>query len=151
MSTQTPALPAEYTLEITEELRVHASIDDTFAALLAELGPDNQMGNGQPMPMVLEAWPGGRWFRDLGSNNGHWWGHVQAIKAPTLLEIHGPLMMSFPVASNVQYRLRQEGADTILTLRHTAVGLFPEAFKIPFTQDWKAISARLAARFPVRA
>ncbi|HEX3702577.1 MAG TPA: hypothetical protein VHU82_04550 [Vicinamibacterales bacterium] len=35
----------------------------------------------------LEAWPGGRWFRDLGDNTGHLWGHVQAIKPPTLPEI----------------------------------------------------------------
>jgi uncharacterized protein YndB with AHSA1/START domain len=42
------------------------------------------------MPMVLEARPGGRWFRDLGGNDGHFWGLVQAIKRPTLLEITGP-------------------------------------------------------------
>lgn len=151
MSTTAPALPTDMTLEITEELRIHASIDQTFEALLAELGPDNQNGNGAPMPMVLEAWPGGRWFRDLGEGNGHWWGQVQAIRRPSLLEIHGPLMMSFPVASNVQYRLKADGADTILTFRHSAFGLIPEGFKIPFTQGWKAISARLAARFPARA
>ena len=146
-----PSALADMTLEIIEELRVHASIDDTFAALLAELGPDNQMGNGQPMPMVLEAWPGGRWFRDLGNGNGHWWGQVQAIRVPTLLEIHGPLMMSFPVASNVQYRLRADGTDTIVTLRHSAFGLIPDGFKVPFSQGWKAISTRLASRFPASA
>ena len=47
------------------------------------------------MPMKLEAWPGGRWYRDLGDGNGHFWGHVQAIKRPTLLEISGPLFMSY--------------------------------------------------------
>ena len=26
-----------------------------------------------PIPMILEAWPGGRWYRDLGDNNGHFW------------------------------------------------------------------------------
>src|SRR5438045_9679010 len=28
----------------------------------------------------LEPWPGGRWFRDLGEGNGHFWGALQAIK-----------------------------------------------------------------------
>ena len=93
------------TLSVTEEMVVHASLDDTFAALLEELGPSNRGRNDAPMPMLLEPWPGGRWFRDLGDGNGHLWGHVQAIKRPTLLEITGPLMMSFAVASNVQYRL----------------------------------------------
>ena len=62
----------------------------TFAALLEQLGPGNEVSDGAPMPMVLEAWPGGRWFRDLGGDNGHFWAHVQAIKRPTLFEFSGP-------------------------------------------------------------
>ena len=49
------------------------------------------------MPIKIEAWPGGRWFRDLGDGNGHYWATVQAIKRPTLLEFSGPLFMSYPV------------------------------------------------------
>ena len=77
-------------LNITEEIHVRSSLTATFAALLEEMGPSNEGQNRAPMPMILEPWPGGRWFRDLGDNNGHLWGHVQAIKAPTLLEITGP-------------------------------------------------------------
>ena len=47
--------------------------------------------------MKIELWPGGSWYRDLGDGNGHFWGNVQAIKRPTLLEITGPLFMSYPV------------------------------------------------------
>ena len=57
--------------------------------------------------MKIEPWPGGRWYRDLGDNNGHLWGHVQAIKRPTLLEFSGPLFASYPFVSNVQYRLTE--------------------------------------------
>lgn len=146
-STFAAATLADLTLDITEEVRVRASLEDAFAALIEELGPENQGIQGTPMPMVLEPWPGGRWFRDLGDGNGHCWGHVQAIRRPTLLEISGPLMMSFPVASNVQYRLKQEGSDTVITLRHTALGLFPDGFKLPFSQGWQATSRRIAARF----
>src|SRR6185436_2982229 len=74
-------------LSITEEIHVRASLAATFAALLEEMGPSSEGHNGAPMPMVLEPWPGGRWYRDLGDHNGHLWGHVQAIKPPTLLEI----------------------------------------------------------------
>jgi hypothetical protein len=74
-------------LNITEEIHVRSSLTATFAALLEEMGPSNEGANSVPMPMILEPWPGGRWFRDLGNNNGHLWGHVQAIKQPTLLEI----------------------------------------------------------------
>ena len=78
-------------LNVTQEIHVRASLDATFAALLEQLGPYNEVGEGKPMPMTVEAWPGGRWFRDLGNGNGHYWGTVQAIKRPTLLEICGPL------------------------------------------------------------
>jgi hypothetical protein len=55
------------------------------------------------------ARPGGRWYRDLGEDNGHFWGTVQAIKRPTLLEITGPLFMSYAAVSNLQYRLSSGG------------------------------------------
>src|SRR5271166_5156371 len=95
------------TLNITQEVRVRAPIDATFAALLEQIGPGNETHDAKPMPMKIEAWPGGRWFRDLGDNNGHFWGHVQAIKRPILLEITGPLFASSPFLSNVQYRLTE--------------------------------------------
>ena len=79
-----------YTLTVTQEIQVRASLAATFAALLEEMGPENRNGEDQPMPMIIEPWPGGRWFRDLGNGNGHFWGNVQAIKRPTLLEITGP-------------------------------------------------------------
>ena len=121
-------------LAITEEMHVRATLAATFAALLEELGPSNRGHNDTPMPMVLEAWPGGRWFRDLGGSNGHLWGHVQAIKRPTLLEITGPLMMSFAAVSNVQYRLTESDGGTLITLRHTALGLFPDGFREAMSQ-----------------
>jgi uncharacterized protein YndB with AHSA1/START domain len=147
MSTaQTTSPIADMTLDITEEIRVRASPEDAFAALLIELGRENRGTNDAPMPMVLEAWPGGRWFRDLGAGNGHCWGTVQAIRRPDLLEITGPLMMSFPVASNVQYRLKEDGDDTLITLRHTAFGLFPDGMKEGLSLGWKGLWKRLAAR-----
>ena len=83
-----PAATAnDMTLTITEEIRVRAPLEVTFAALLEELGPLHQVADDRPLPMKLEAWPGGRWYRDLGGDNGHLWGHVQAIKRPTLVEI----------------------------------------------------------------
>ena len=54
------------TLNVTQEIHVHASLDATFAALLEEIGPHNAMADGKPMPMKIEPWPGGRWYRDLG-------------------------------------------------------------------------------------
>jgi hypothetical protein len=52
---------------------------------------------------------------------------VQAIKLPTLVEIYGPLFMSTPAISNVQYRLVAEGSSTRLKFCHRAMGwILPE-------------------------
>jgi hypothetical protein len=143
--TAAPALE-HMVLDITQETLVRSSITATFNALLEEMGPSNQGHNGTPLPMTLEAWPGGRWFRDLGDGNGHLWGHVQAIKRPTLLEISGPLMMSFAVSSNVQYRLKEVDGGTLLTLHHTALGLFPDGYREALTQGFPEITARVQKR-----
>ena len=124
MSSPAPALSLDATtIQIEEEITVRAPIEVTFAALLDQLGPLNETEVDKPMPMKLEAWPGGRWYRDLGDNNGHYWGTVQAIKKPTLLEISGPLFMSNPVLTNLQYRLKESGGVTIITFRHQSFGL----------------------------
>ena len=133
-------------LTVTEEILVRSSLATTFAALLEEMGPSNEGHNGAPMPMTLEPWPGGRWFRDLGDNSGHLWGHVQAIKRPTLLEITGPLMMSFAVASNLQYRLKEIDGGTLITLRHTALGLFPDGYRDALSQGWPLLFDRVRRR-----
>src|SRR5215510_5487003 len=109
----------DLTLNIAEEIFVRASLDTTFSTLLEQLGPYNENPNGK-MPMKLAAWPGGRWYRDLGDDNGHFWGNVQAIKRPTLLEICGPLFMSSPVASNLQYRLSEADGGTLIKFHHKA-------------------------------
>ena len=79
------------------------------------------------MPMKIEPWPGGRWYRDLGDGNGHFWGNVQAIKRPTLLEITGPLFMSYPVVSNVQYRLSEVDGGTLIPSPRGRLDSFPAA------------------------
>jgi hypothetical protein len=124
------------TVNITKEMHVRSSLTATFEALLVQMGPANEGDESRPMPMVLEAWPGGRWFRDLGDGNGHFWAHVQAIKRPTLLELTGPLFMSAPVASNVQYRLTEVEGGTLITLRHTAFGFVPNEYREGVGQGW---------------
>ena len=89
------------TFTITEEILVRASLEQTFASLVAQMGRLNQTPDGKPLPMVLEPHPGGRWYRDLGGDNGHLWGFVQSIKRPALLEIWGPLFMSTAATSNL--------------------------------------------------
>lgn len=116
---------AIHTLEITKDVQIAAPVEIVFETLLEHLGSLHETAPGYPLPMKLEPWPGGRWYRDLGDNMGHFWGHVQVIKPPKLLEIWGPLFMSYPAIAHLQYRLSEEGDVTRLSLIHGAIGRIP--------------------------
>jgi uncharacterized protein YndB with AHSA1/START domain len=131
------------TLEIIKDEEIAAPIEIVFETLLEQLGPRNERPDGTPMPLKLEAWPGGRWYRDLGNNSGHFWGHVQAIKPPTLLEICGPLFMSYPTLSNVQYRLTAEGGATRLKFAHRAAGQIPPDVRDGVNTGWTHILTKV--------
>jgi hypothetical protein len=134
------------TLNVTQEIHVQAPIDVTFATLLEQLGPLNDTPEGQSMSMKIEPWPGGRWYRDLGDGNGHFWGNVQAIKRPTLLEISGPLFMSYPVISNVQYRLSEVDGGTLIKFHHTALGLIEDQHREGVGKGWGHMHASVRKR-----
>jgi len=141
----TTAVLANETFTITEEIHVRASLEKTFASLCSEMGARNQTPDGTPLPMVIEARPGGRWYRDLGGDDGHLWGYVQSIKRPTLLEIWGPLFMSTGATSNMMYRLSESDGGTLITFTHTVVGPFPEEHRPKMGAGWSALHARVRA------
>jgi len=136
----------DLTLDLTLETHVKASLDATFAALLEQLGPGNETPDGKSLQLKIEPWPGGRWYRDLGGDNGHLWAHVQAIKRPTLLEFTGPLFMSIGVVSNVQYRLTEVDGGTLVKFRHTALGFIPAEHREGMSQGWNQMLARARER-----
>ena len=137
-----PQSVEDLTLNITQEMHVKASLSVTFESLLEQIGPYNTTPDGKPLAMKIEPWPGGRWYRDLGDDNGHFWGHVQAIKRPSLLEICGPLFASFPFVSNLQYRLTEVEGGTLIAFRHTALGLIPVDARANVNKGWTWILER---------
>jgi uncharacterized protein YndB with AHSA1/START domain len=130
------------TLNLTKEIRVKASLENTFEALLEQMGPENETPQGK-MPMKIEPWPGGRWFRDLGGNNGHHWAIVQSIKRPELLELWGPLFMSYPAINSLQYRLTKIETGTLITFRHSALGFIPDEVREGITHGWANLWERI--------
>ena len=124
------------TLDIRQEKLIDAPIEIVFQSLLDELGPESEFPPGQSLNLKLEAWPGGRWFRDLGNKAGHLWGHVQVIKPPALLEICGPMAMSYPAINHIQYRLKSEGGRTRLSLWHRAIGQIPQEHRDGMPEGW---------------
>src|SRR5262245_34678855 len=130
-----------HTLEIRKDVFIAASPEIAFEAVLEEIGPGSQMPDGKSFPMKIEPWPGGRWYRDLGETGGHkyghLWGHVQVIKAPTLLELTGPMPMSYPAINHVQYRLKAEGDGTRLSFVHRAMGPIPQEHRDGMPEGWE--------------
>lgn len=120
-----------HTIDVVKEVRIAAPIEIAFDALLEELGPGGAMSE-----MRIEPWPGGRWYRELGENAGHFWGHVQVIKPPGLLEICGPLFMSYPAVNFVRYRLTSDGDGTLLKITHQAFGQIPADHRQGVQEGW---------------
>ena len=138
------ARPGIQTLDVRKEVLIQAPVETVWESLLEEMGPEGQTPDGAKFPRVLEARPGGRWYRDLGNQAGHLWGHVQVIKPPTLLEICGPMMVSYPATNHVQYRLTAQGDRTRLQFTHRMFGLMPKGFIDGVDQGWEYGLKRVA-------
>jgi uncharacterized protein YndB with AHSA1/START domain len=135
-------------LEVVKEIEIAASIDIVWETVLEQLGPMLTCGeDAPPLEMKLEAWPGGRWFRELGSDGGHLWGHVQSIKPPEFLELHGPMFMSAAAVSHVLFRLTDDAGLTRIAFSHHAIGLIPPQFQdgIEVNMGWTNYFAKLRA------
>ena len=117
-------------LNVLKEVLIEAPPEVVFETVLEPHGPMKDLN------IKLEPWPGGRWFRDLGNNTGHLWGHVQVIKPPKLLELVGPTMMSYPAISHIQYRLKPQAGGTLLKFTHRAFGLIEPGLEQDVTKGW---------------
>src|SRR5215472_10822821 len=129
----------EMTLDVNQQIEVKAAIGDVFRGVLHQLGEGNTTPKGDSLQMVLEQWAGGRWFRDRGNGVGHLWGHVQVIKPPVLLELSGPMFMSYPAMNHVEVKLEEIPGGTRLALRHRAIGLLDPAHREGVSAGWQYI------------
>jgi hypothetical protein len=68
-----------------------------------------------------------------------------------LLEITGPLFMSYPVISNVQYRLSEEDGGTLIKFRHMALGLIQDDHRERMPPGWNRILDRVRAGAEARS
>jgi len=129
----------EMTLDVNQNIEVKAAIGDVFRSVLYRLGEGNTNPKGESMQMILEEWPGGRWFRDRGNGIGHFWGHVQVIKPPTLLEVSGPMFMSYPALNHLEVKLEEIAGGTRVALRHRAIGFIEPAHRENVSKGWQHI------------
>lgn len=129
----------DLTLDITQSIDVKADIGTVYRSVVHRLGGGLVRPDGESMNMTLEQWAGGRWFRDRGNGIGHLWGHVQVIKPPVLLELSGPMFMSYPALNHLELKLEQRPGGTHMTLRHRAVGMIDPEHRKGVSTGWKGM------------
>lgn len=122
--------------QIDREMQISAPASAVWQAILDEV-TEIHSETGDSLKLKLETFPGGRWYRDLGNDAGHLWGHVQVIKPPTLLEIYGPLMMSMAVTNHVSYRVLPDGEACRLLLKHRAFGDIDPRMRDGMPEEWE--------------
>ena len=126
-------------LDFEQHIDVKAAPEKAFAAVLHRFGKGNIGANGESMQLELEAKPGGRWYRDRGNGIGHLWGFVQVIKPPTLLELSGPMFMSYPATNHLEIKIGKTAGGSRVTLRHRAIGMIDPEHRKGLSSDmgWK--------------
>jgi len=129
----------EMTLDVNQHIEIKAAIGDVFRSVLHRLGEGSTNQKGESMQLILEEWPGGRWFRDRGNGIGHLWGYVQVIKPPVLLELSGPMFMSYPALNHIEVKLEEVAGGTRLALRHRALGFIDPAHREGVGTGWQHI------------
>jgi activator of Hsp90 ATPase-like protein len=134
----------ELTLDTTQSIDIKADIGDVFRSVLHRLSEGFTNPQGESLQMNMEQWPGGRWFRDRGNGIGHFWGHVQVIKPPVLLELSGPLFMSYPALNHIEVKLEQRPGGTHVDLRHRAIGFIEPAHREGIGTGWMSVLERVA-------
>ena len=141
----------ELVLDVNQSVEISAGIEEVFKSMLFRLGEGNTRPDGESLQLNIEPWAGGRWYRDRGEGVQHLWGHVQAIKAPELLEMSGPMFMSYPAINHVEVKLERINDGTKVTLRHRALGLIEQAHREGVTTGWQHILYSIARDFEKKA
>ena len=137
----------EMTLDVEQNVEIKGAIDDVFKSVLKNLGEGNKREDGESMQMKLEEWAGGRWFRDRGEGIQHLWGHVEVIKPSTLIEISGPMFMSYPAINHLEVKLAEIEGGTKVTLRHRAIGFLDPQHREGVKYGWKELLNAIEADF----
>jgi hypothetical protein len=129
----------DMTLDVEQHIDIKASPEKAFAAVLHRLGKGNTRPDGESLQLDLEVKPGGRWYRDRGNGIGHLWGFVQVIKPPSLLELSGPMFMSYPANNHLEVKIEKTSGGSKVTLRHRAIGMIDPQHRKGVGTGWKHI------------
>ncbi len=133
----------DLTLDVEQRIDIKAAPEKVFAAVLERFGKKNTRPNGESLQLQIEAKPGGRWYRDRGNGIGHLWGFVQVIKPPSLLELSGPMFMSYPAHNHIEIKVEKTAGGSQVVLRHRALGMIDPEHRKGVSGGWSHMLAEL--------
>ncbi len=133
----------DLTLDVEQHIEIAAPPQKVWPALLHNLGKGFARPDGQSLQVELEPRAGGRWYRDRGNGIGHHWGFVQAIKPNELLELSGPMFMSYPAINHLEMKLEKTGTGTKVTLRHRALGMIDPEHRKGVSTGWSHLLTQI--------
>jgi uncharacterized protein YndB with AHSA1/START domain len=126
----------DLTLDVEQHIEINAPPEKVFPAMLHQLGKGNRRPDGQSLQLDLEPKVGGRWYRDRGNGIGHLWGFVQVIKPPELLELSGPMFMSYPALNHLEAKVEKTAGGSKVTYRHRALGMIDPEHRKGVSTGW---------------
>lgn len=129
----------ELILDVEQSIEVKADIGDVFKSAVHNLGKGHHAPDGSHLNLNLEEWAGGRWFRDRGEGIQHLWGHVQVLKPPVLIELSGPMFMSYPAINHIEVKLEKVNGGTKLNFRHRAIGMISPEHREGVRDGWNGL------------
>jgi uncharacterized protein YndB with AHSA1/START domain len=133
----------DLTLDVEQHIEIKAAPEKVFPAMLHNLGKGNTRPDGASLGLDLEAKPGGRWYRDRGNGVGHLWGFVQVLKPPVLLELCGPMFMSYPALNHLEAKVEKIAGGSKVTFRHRAIGMIDPDHRKNVGMGWNHMLEQL--------
>ena len=126
-----------YGVDIEQQIEIARPMPAVFDGILREFSEGMKYEDGRSMNVKIEARPGGRWYRDLGNDTGHLWGIVQVIKPPSILELAGPMFMSYPALNHIEVRLSEANGKTVVKLHHRAIAHVDAETSKNMAEGWR--------------
>lgn len=124
-------------VHIEDEIRIGAPASRVFGAMVGEIGMWFWRGEeGTDPPAKLEAWAGGRFFREWGEGNTELFATVGLIKKDRQLRLLGSIGGRHAIASVADLVLEEEGDETLVRVTHRVSGEVTDAEVGDYESGW---------------
>lgn len=137
----------EGSFHIEQEILIRAPRQKVWSSVLDVQGWWSHHFAEKSARMILEPFPGGRFYEDSPEGVKALFGIVTYLKAPEVIRFSGPLGMNrLPLNSVYEFRLDPSGdSGTTLKLSHRAHGLLDPEWEKSHTEGWQELWTHLKA------